>query len=177
MWYANVIVPFYTGSIVYLQAYIGRTAKSRSVKNVNMLPFSVKADEEMSQALFFFLKIDVPKPLVKIFFTAVCMQVLESWQTTASTNSKEGSTNSFNYFISYLETNLFSSIRDAVSQWIDAHSNVQVGVAEPLNCFIDIGYCAKSNLMIKATTTTLNHNSSQSPTRDLILSSDEQIFS
>ena len=59
------------------------------------------------------------------------------------------------------KAHLFSSIRDAISQWIGTHSNVQVRVAEPLNCFINIGHCAKGNLMKKINARNcFNHNKS-----------------
>ena len=46
-------------------------------------------------------------------------------------------------------THLFGSIRDTVNQWIDSHSNVKIGVTEPLNSFVNIGYRAKGNLATK----------------------------
>ena len=54
-------------------------------------------------------------------------------------------------------TDLYGIVVDAVCQWITPHSDVQVGVTQPLNSLLNVRHSPQGNLLKKVKTFIINN--------------------
>ena len=53
-------------------------------------------------------------------------------------------------------TDLYSIVVDAICQWITPHSDVQVGVTQPLNSLLNVRHSPQGNLLKKVKSFIIN---------------------